>query len=815
MVRGVASHPSWTCVGLAMATSMDDVEAEDDPFSKDDFDAATYVSHALRRSGAGGIEGERKRLEQVAKQAEEEVERIVAEHREALLDRVRAVEEAEKEAQELRRNALALQRSAQRAKAELRAPCEKAAEHSRQVKHLGETLEVLRWVMRRKAITHNLKVQLHGGKGAEEDGEDEDASSTDTTKKENVGVVDLPKAARLYRELQLARQEFDLGGIRVVEEDERWTGKAGSTIKSQAEKMLQQGMDNLSLTDVGTALLVYSNLGELQEAVEGQLHRCNRTVAQATSHWLDSSAARTGEAVDNGGRAGASAREGKDEWHEKFWNQLQEFTNTLQESMYAVWFLYMVMCRRKDPISRLLLIEELPGGKVNECTLCLEFLDRICTTVSTKLEKGMRSSKIRDVLLTNYAKVLQVLRSGLDKLQKSTRNKGLATALAAQRMDQVLLDITKPVQTAYIARVLSHLNEAVRVQFPQNLRPSQQVGSPQQFTGRVMHEIQAASSNGVLLEMVGDSVAKTLHLLFERAEMTIATSADLGDMEEIGNAAQSRNIDVCNFVQGVEFELGHFFEGLPVQTASRMQSPLQAARGIAETAVAPIFEGIMRATEVCVLKMHMEFANTSGTGDGEGSGQYMGELLSLMQTVQSELLSKFVPSPSPGQETVASHQVERIASRTLLLFVRNATLVRPLSETARLTLAQDVAELELGVGSQLWPVEEMPIYPTLKALKTLLFTETSALGGSSVLQDMPRIHVLHHLFSRAPLELQSPYARMGLPASKYNTWLDEHTEDEAMEAVRETLSAYSSLQGGMAFDPVFLVLQKLSSSSSN
>eukprot|EP00894_Picocystis_sp_ML_P002723 jgi/Pico_ML_1/53240/g3817.t1 len=523
-----------------MADAKDGPGMEEDPFSKEDFDAASYVSHALRRSGAEGIESERKRLERVAKQAEEDVERIVAEHREALLERVRVVEEAEKEAQELRRNALALQRSAQRAKAELRAPCDQAEEYSRQAKHLGEALEILRWVMRRKKLSDKLKVQLRGGKVAEDEGELEEADATDPaqTKTDSIGVVDLPKAARLFREIQQAAEEFDLGGIRVVEEDERWMGQAGSTIKSQAEKMLQQGMETLSLTDVGTALLVYANLGELQDAVEGQLNRCGRAVAQATSNWLDLSMVRTAGAADVGARAKASATAGTEEWQESFWKQLQEFTDKVQESMYAVWFLYMV------------------------------------------------------------------LRTGLDKLQKSTRNKGLSTALAAQRVDQILLDMTKPVQTAYVARVLSRLNEA---------------------------------------------------------------------------------------------------------------SSLKVARSIAETAVAPVFEGIMQAMEGRILKMHMEFANANGDG----------------------------------------------------------------------------------------------------ALKTLLFTETSALGGSTVLQDMPRIHVLHHLFSRAPLELQSPYARMGLPASKFNAWLDEHTEDDAMEAVRESLSAYSSLQGGMAFDPVYLVLQKLSSTGSN
>lgn len=770
------------------------VQDVEDPFSKEGFDADAYVSQILRQCGAEGMGAEKERLAQVSKRAEEEVERIVTKHRDALLDRVRSVEVAEREAQELRRDVMSLQRSAQRARAELRAPYEAVQTHTAQVKHIGESLEILRWVLKRKKINERLRSQLKS-----------------TTKKEGEEetVVDLPKAARLYRELQQAAEEYDLSGIRVVEEDESWLKEAGSIIKARADALLQQGMEGLSLTDVGTALLVYSNLGELQEAIEAQMSRYNRKVSQAAGSWLEPTV-NISKGVGPGGvkRVGGPTPGGTQEWQETFWNQMQEFANTVQECIHAVWFLYMVMCRRRDPVTRSLLIEYIPGSNVSECVLCQMLIEKMCASVNGRIEKGMRSSNIRDILLANYPKELQILRSSLDKLQKSTRNKGVATALQARRIDQILLDMTKTIQTAYITRVLGRLNEAVRAQFPPNLRAGQPIGSPDQFVGRIIHEVQVASTNTVLLDMVCSAAAKTLHLLLERAEMSIDTSDELVLIEDAPNHAQERNIDICNFLQGVEVEVGRFVEALPVGPADRLQSPLRGIKGIAENSVARMFDAVLQALERCVPKMHAEFSSTTSAEDGRS--RYMEELLLLLQKVQQTLLFRFVPQPSPGKETVASAHTARIADRVIMLFVRHATLVRPLSEASKLTLAQDVAELELGVGSQLWPVEELSTYPALRALKPLLFTDTAELGNSNVLNDMPRIHLLHHLFSRAPAELQSPYARIGVPASHYSTWLDEHTDEEAISAVRECLEAYASQKDGMVFDPVYLVLQKLS-----
>jgi hypothetical protein len=53
-----------------------------------------------------------------------------------------------------------------------------------------------------------------------------------------------------------------------------------------------------------------------------------------------------------------------------------------------------------------------------------------------------------------------------------------------------------------------------------------------------------------------------------------------------------------------------------------------------------------------------------------------------------EFLSSFAPPPGAGSASVATPLVERFAARLLVLFVRHAALLRPLSQAGKLQLAK-------------------------------------------------------------------------------------------------------------------------------
>ncbi|KAG7010431.1 Conserved oligomeric Golgi complex subunit 5, partial [Cucurbita argyrosperma subsp. argyrosperma] len=65
---------------------------------------------------------------------------------------------------------------------------------------------------------------------------------------------------------------------------------------------------------------------------------------------------------------------------------------------------------------------------------------------------------------------------------------------------------------------------------------------------------------------------------------------------------------------------------------------------------------------------------------------------------------------------------------------RHASLVRPLSESGELRMARDMAGLQLAVGQNLFPVEQLGApYQALHAFRPLIFLETSQLEASPLL----------------------------------------------------------------------------------
>ena len=131
-----------------------------------------------------------------------------------------------------------------------------------------------------------------------------------------------------------------------------------------------------------------------------------------------------------------------------------------------------------------------------------------------------------------------------------------------------------------------------------------------------------------------------------------------------------------------------------------------------------------------------------------------------------------------------------MASRVLRYFIRHASLVRPLSESEKLRMARDMAELELAVGQNLFPVEQLGRqYRALRAFRPVIFLERSPL-----LQDLEPSVVLHHLYLRGPEELQSPMQRNKLTPLQYSLWLDSQGEDQIQiwKGIKVTLDDYDA-----------------------
>ena len=193
--------------------------------------------------------------------------------------------------------------------------------------------------------------------------------------------------------------------------------------------------------------------------------------------------------------------------------------------------------------------------------------------------------------------------------------------------------------------------------------------------------------------------------------------------------------------------------------------------------------------ESAVLKIHSEEFGGGDDGGGGSTSSYMVEVQQSAAQFRAEFLSKM----ASGDPLSAGLQ-RGLASRTVVFFVRHAALVRPLSETGKLRLARDMAELELAVGQFLFPVEQLgEPYRTLRAFRRLLFLETSELVVAAA--EVPPSVVLHHLYSRGPEGLQTPAEKEGLTKAQYSTWMDAHGEEHVWRGVKATVESYLASGG--------------------
>lgn len=289
---------------------------------------------------------------------------------------------------------------------------------------------------------------------------------------------------------------------------------------------------------------------------------------------------------------------------------------------------------------------------------------------------------------------------------------------------------------------------------------------------------------------------------------------------------QLKNITLCLQLQDVHTRLSALLAGLPSAASEVLSASLGAVYGVASDCITPLFKAMVERLENCILQIHDQSFSLEDmeANMGNGCSKYMEDVQKSIMHFRSEFLSKLLAgttssvAPVSG-ELISAGLARKLASRVLLFWVRHAAMVRPLSEVGKLQLISDMAELELVVGQSLFPVEQLgSSYRAFRAFKPLVFLETTDFATSPLLQELPPSVVLHHLYTRAPVELESPMKRTNHSPQQYSLWLDSHTEEEAWKGIKATLDEYAAkvrARGDKEFSPIYPLMLQLGASLSS
>lgn len=194
-------------------------------------------------------------------------------------------------------------------------------------------------------------------------------------------------------------------------------------------------------------------------------------------------------------------------------------------------------------------------------------------------------------------------------------------------------------------------------------------------------------------------------------------------------------------------------------------------------------------------------AGRTGTPALDSEAAYLKELSLRLKWIQREIVNRLT---GPGEETKS--WVRALGARTLDLFLRQASLCRPLSEPGKLKLANDMTQIEfllnqflvdsgikngLNATSAESSDELADAYRHLRAFRPMLFLDLQQLAAPHHTAQIPKLIVAHHLFVRSPSgTLLLPHERFGWTQLQYSEWLDQHSERDQITLVERCLEEY-------------------------
>jgi len=254
---------------------------------------------------------------------------------------------------------------------------------------------------------------------------------------------------------------------------------------------------------------------------------------------------------------------------------------------------------------------------------------------------------------------------------------------------------------------------------------------------------------------------------------------------------QLRTLEFLNATHDLYEQLGLLFadfgQRLGAALSDRLANSLKTLLLFEDNALQPLFSSASGHVQAILLTLHQEDFSTAAA-----PSLYMKELEQVLQRVCGGYLRRFTC------RTLVEPALTQLAARSAELFVRHASLLRPLADKARQRLVADSLHLEAVIQAQLCPkLSELGLaYKQLKAFRHLLQTPAFPEADESVYtglvsESLPYSVLLSYLFSFGPADLKSPHQSLDWSPARYSDWLDKHAgERERVLVVKTSLEAY-------------------------
>eukprot|EP00940_MAST-03C_sp_MAST-3C-sp2_P000382 g382.t1 len=764
------------------------------------------------------------------KRIDDSITNLVEQNQGPMMERMSRVGDLKRRLETVMSGARNLRLSMERIRSDVMVPFDQIKQRVVQLRRMQSASNLLRHIMRLLFVVGKLRSQMSNLEVVAAQKVPSSSSSPGS-----IEIRELISAAQSLRDVDLIMRIGDLDGIDVVAAEIKWVKQARERIRLTAERLLREGMRTLNQAVVGSALQVFFTLSQLDGCVKDAVVRSGSEFRTRCVELLDMSSvgneARHGSKPSGGlssrspGRVSGKQNPSSGEaaaWRVVIWRRVSRLAEAIYASTLQVWTLYRVAIKKRDPKTRKRFVEHLDdenGARALDVNSALRsFWLHITGTIAQQLKRSSEKSQFfRSVLVGEYPRARELLSALLKRLQNHT-SKGSAadrkSAMRASSSSDPFKNIPTPIMCTtdadkdtllgslanfleiYLARSIARLNEPLTFMWPvpehstaahrrqrhpyrsdDEIMPLPTASDVTTFSRVIERELQAARRDlGLLMAIARGAVTSVVRQFAARAESAVAPAySDPWILQSKGSATssvrlsagQQRNATIVSRLQQLRSVLERMIEATVDQNilARALKPAVENLDDLSRQILAPYIISAAKQLEFVIVDMHKEtfdIKNASGT-----TSLFMKRLQSFLGR-----LAQFLESVLDCR--VRQELSDLLVGRVVVLFVRHASLLRPLSEAGKLRMTQDMAQLELAIGPIVKKVSRLGwIYEELRAFRQLLFLETQAVGQlpRHELVKMRPSTIAHHLISRAPMELQHPF-ESEKDAAGYSNWME-------------------------------------------
>ncbi|XP_048741093.2 conserved oligomeric Golgi complex subunit 5-like isoform X2 [Ostrea edulis] len=767
--------------------------ASDEEFRKfldESFDVKAHANQAIQGKA---ISEQLSKLAEGISLLDKEIHSQIVAHHEDLLSQATGVETLEGVLQMMQSRIQSLLAGMDRIRSKVSEPFNKISSRTTQLRNLQDTCDLLRRIIRIMYLSKRLNSQLQGG------------------------AREITKAAQSLNELDYICEGVDLSGIEIIEQDRRFIKQARKDVESQAHKMLEQGMETQNPTQVATSLQVFHNLGSLHHIVERVIQECKGNLNKNMRNCLDTQSLAQ-QHVPRGrggpGRAAMPVTGNTAAFRASLWTNMEKLMDNIYASCAQVQHLQKVLVKKRDPVTHVCFIEELAKHREGRVNIMQDFWESITHMLTDEFNNASEASThLKQAFEGEYPKLLRLYNDLWKRLQQFS----ITTATSVSQSepsgeeetnmeDDIFIPGSKQSQydsekalrntltkfeNAYLSKSLSRLFDPINLAFSTVNPPTTQ--EVETIVKTISSELNVASVDAKLCITVAKNVAKTIQLFAVKSEQLLITDGEASQVIGPSTQGQLRNVTMVNILYLLHQSITKLVEGLqnfPPDAIECIQKSLEGVVILMSSAISPLMSSVLDAVEAIILTMHQEDFSSSSVPDPNKESQcslYMRELQEFVSRCQSDYLSRY------DCQDFIYDSINPIACRCIALFVRHASLIRPLGEGGKMRLAADFAQMELAISPFCRKVSDLGNhYKLLRAFKPMLFQQAEHISKSQAIGDIiPYSTILHFLFGRAPLDMKSPHQSADWSISRYSQWLEDHpSEKDRLTLIKGALEGY-------------------------